>query len=398
MFGSERTARLTLLVVLALGLSLALPSAALAASHGMRVGSVYVMSNETANTVIQFQRDAKGRLWDGGTFMTGGAGTGAGLGSQGALVRSHDGKWLFAVNAGSDELSVFSIGERGHLRLVSRASTVGSMPVSVTVSGRLAYVLNGGGSGSIAGFRVSTKGHLTYIPGSAQPLSNLGVGAAPVAEQIGFKPWGDTLVVTEKSTNMIDVYGLTSGVAGPPVTFVSNVAAPYGFGFSKAGILVISEAGINALSSYAVVPTMLSVISPSVVDAGLAPCWVVVSPDGRYVYTSDAHSNDVSIYRLMPDGTLTVKTSPAVTVATPLDLDTAHNGRFLFVLSAGSHQVARFGVRAGGALAGLGSFGTLPASATGLVAWWVQPHEGGTRLALGSCRIAHHATHEGPGS
>jgi DNA-binding beta-propeller fold protein YncE len=175
-------------------------------------------------------------------------------------------------------------------------------------------------------------------------------------------------VVTEKSTNMIDVYGLVNGVASSPTVFTSNGAVPYGFAFSHSGVLIVSEAAIGALSSYRVMPTSLSVISPSVPDFQLAPCWVAVSPDGRFAYTADAHSNDISIFSVKPSGMLTLKKSAAVTASTPLDLGISHNGRFLYVLAAGSHSVDGFRIKAHGALKGLGSFGVLPASATGLAA------------------------------
>lgn len=389
--------RRRLLIVLALALSVlvvAVPAAAMAkgrgghrqshtatrgrgksgASHGRgakfaEVGTVYVMSNETSNAIEVFGRDARGRLSFDGSVLTGGMGTGAGLGSQGALALSADGKWLVAVNAGSNDFTVFAVRRGGGLKWVAQASSQGTMPVSVTMRDSWVYVLNDGGSGNIAGFRLDRHGVPTFLAGSSQPLSNLGVGAAPVAEQIGFKPYGGVVVVTEKSTNMIDVYGLASGIAGPPTVFTSNGAAPYGFAFSHSGVLIVSEAAIGALSSYAVLPTSLSVISGSVPDFQLAPCWVAVAPDGRFAYTSDAHSNDISIFGLRPDGTLWLRKSAAVTVSTPLDLGMPHNGRFLFVLAAGSHTVDGFGIRAHGALKGLGSFGVLPASASGLVTW-----------------------------
>lgn len=332
-------------------------------------GRVFVMTNETANSVAVFRRHADGSLIWQANVPTGGMGSGAGLGSQGALALSANGRWLFAVNAGSNQVSVFRVGPKG-LKLTDIESSMGTMPVSVSVDAGRVYVLNDGGSGNIAGFWVSPFGKLMPIPGSVQPLSNGGIGSAPVAEQIGIKPLGNVVIVTEKSTNMIDVYTLAGGAAGPPTVFASNGAGPYGFGFTRQGTLIVSEAAANALSSYTVMPSSLTVISASVPDGHLAPCWVDVSPNSKFAYTSDAHSNDISIYSVGAGGTLTVSTAGAVTVATPLDLDTSHNGRFLYVLSAGSHMVAGYRVGClGGSLTGIGSFGTLPPSATGLVAW-----------------------------
>lgn len=337
--------------------------------RGPAVGAVFVESNEASNAILAFRRSKDGALQAAGSFLTGGAGTGTGLGSQGAIAISENGKWLVAVNAGSDSISVFAVKKRGQLVLTDMQSSMGTMPVSVSVSGKLVYVLNDGGSGNIAGFTLGKDGKLTPIAGSVQPLSNLGVGPAPVAHQIGIKPGAKVVVVTEQSTNLLDLYALTNWVAGPPTSVPSVGAGPFGFAFSRLGKLVVSNAADNSLSSYRVSTSTVNVISASIPDSGTAPCWVTISPNGHRVYVSDAHSNDLSIYKLASNGTLTLFRSPAATVATPLDLDTTHEGRFLYVLAAGTHTIDGFRIRQHGLLKPLGSLVTIPASATGLIAW-----------------------------
>ncbi|MDQ6868741.1 MAG: lactonase family protein [Pseudomonadota bacterium] len=131
-----------------------------------------------------------------GSVSAGGKSTGAGLGNQGALALSEDGQWLFAVDAGSNEISTFAISDIG-LVLVARASSGGTLPISVTTHGNRLYVLNAGGSGNVNGFTVQSDGYLKAIPGSTRPLSTSGSSPA----QIGVDKDGDTLVVTEKATN-----------------------------------------------------------------------------------------------------------------------------------------------------------------------------------------------------
>lgn len=76
--------------------------------HGAR--ALFTMDNATAgNHVLAYGRAADGTLSFLGEFTTGGLGTGAGLGNQGALILSRSGGWLFACNAGSDEISVFKL-------------------------------------------------------------------------------------------------------------------------------------------------------------------------------------------------------------------------------------------------------------------------------------------------
>src|SRR5438046_6156120 len=109
---------------------------ALAASAGARsagnAGAVYTLTNSPfGNAVAAFDRAADGTLTPAGTYATGGAGTGAGLGSQGAVVPSNDGRQLFAVNAASNSISLFAVGPNG-LSLQDVAASGGSRPISIT--------------------------------------------------------------------------------------------------------------------------------------------------------------------------------------------------------------------------------------------------------------------------
>jgi len=123
--------------------------------------AVYTLTNQAAgNAVAVFTRAADGTLTPAGSYATGGTGTGAGLGSQGAVTLSRDGRLLFAVNAGSNDVSVSSVGAGG-LSLLSRTPTGGTLPTSVTVYGSVVYVLNAGGDGNITGFSLDAGGGLT---------------------------------------------------------------------------------------------------------------------------------------------------------------------------------------------------------------------------------------------
>src|SRR4051812_418175 len=203
--------------------------------------AVFTLSNATAgNRVLVFSRDGSGRLSESGSYPTGGFGTGAGLGNQGAVVLTEHDKWLLAINAGSNEVSVFEV-QRDDLVLTDIVSSGGETPISLTVDKNLVYVLNAGGSaaGNITGFFLTNKGRLTAIPGSTRPLSGTGVGPA----QISFSPAGDTLVVTEKGTNLIDAYQVgDNGVAGAPTFLSSPGQTPFGFAFTPNGKAIVSEA------------------------------------------------------------------------------------------------------------------------------------------------------------
>jgi 6-phosphogluconolactonase (cycloisomerase 2 family) len=292
-----------------------------------------------------------------------------GLGSQGAVIVSGNRQWLFAVNAGSDDISVFRI-EPGGLTLTDRVASGGDFPVSLTFSGGLLYVLNGGGAGNITGFRLDPSGTLTPLAGSTRPLS----GAETTAPaQISFTEEGRVLVVTEKATNKIDTYLVgPDGLAGGPTVQNSQGETPFGFGIIRPGVVIVSEAfggapGAGTMSSYGQSGGSLSLISGSVPDFQAAPCWVAITPSRRFAYTTNTGSNSISSYRVAADGRLELLRSVAgQTGEGSAPTDMAITGRFLFALNQAGGEVDVFGVRGDGRLVYRSSVGGLPPFAVGL--------------------------------
>src|SRR5437667_6092990 len=220
------------------------------------VGSVYIMSNSASgNQVIAYARGADGSLTWKANYATNGLGITSLAGSnQGGLVLSEDGQWLIVVNAGSNDISVFSVNHKG-LTLTDTTSSQGTMPISVTVHGSVVYVLNSGGAestGNIAGFALS-DGQLSEISGSVQPLRGV---TAPA--DISFNPTGTVLVVTEKSTGKIDTFLVNDhGGASAPNLLASIGGTPCECHFPTVGTLVVSEAAggpsrTSAVSSYSI--------------------------------------------------------------------------------------------------------------------------------------------------
>ena len=108
-----------------------------------------------------------------------------GLGSQGALVLSGDGRFVFVVNAGSHTVTTFALGGRS-LEFVSSVDAGGPHPISVTERDGIVVVLNDGGAGNVAAFR-NLDGQLQAIAGARRPLSAAG-GTAPA--QVSFSSDG----------------------------------------------------------------------------------------------------------------------------------------------------------------------------------------------------------------
>ncbi len=367
--------RILLAVVFILPLILASASPAQAKGNFYPAGAVYTITNSAdGNELVVYQRSITGSLHFQGSYSTGGLGTGAGLGSQGAVILNHNNRLLFAVNAGSNQISTFAV--LGHtLKLIDVVDSGGEMPISLTVQNGLLYVLNAGGSGNITGFRIRWNGSLTPVQNSTQPLSNGGVGNAPGPAQISFSPNGRLLVVTEKGTNLIDVYQVNHGVPSAPVTHPSAGETPFGFAFDRLGHLVVSEAfggaaDVSALSSYKVWGDEFDVISPSVGTTQTAACWVVISRFGRYAYTTNTGSGSISSYEIEKDGSLTLLDAQAGLTgdgSKPIDMALSDNGRFMYALGGASHTVSVFFVRFNGSLVPLGDV-EVPEGSVGLAA------------------------------
>jgi 6-phosphogluconolactonase (cycloisomerase 2 family) len=370
----KKTMKLKLSVTL-LGTVIALGSV----SRYAVAGAVYTMSNSsTANAVLLFNRSSDGQLSPAGIFPTGGRGSGGGLGNQGGLAIDDEKGLLFAVNAGSNSISVFRITEDG-LQLENVAGSNGIRPISVTVNHKILYVLNNGaavgGSDSIAGFKIGKNGELSSII-SEISLSAPSVGPA----QIGFNADGDVLMVTEKNTNKIDLFSVDNvGVASGPQVVASAGNTPFGFAFGKRDQVFVSDAfggaaNAGAVSSYKVTGEQgLETIVPVANDKQSAPCWVVVTNDGRFTYTTNTGSGTISGYRIGFDGSLRLLNEDGETAetgkgSTPIDAALTNNSRFLYVLTPGSQSIQGFDIASDGALSPITQASGIPSSANGLVA------------------------------
>ncbi|MEP7171085.1 MAG: beta-propeller fold lactonase family protein [Bacteroidota bacterium] len=139
-------------------------------------GFVYTESNDAAqNSILSYKQHADGHLSLESTTNSGGAGNGAGLGSQGAVIIDGQHQWLFAVNAGDNSVSSFEMHNNGSLTLAHTAPSGGTTPISLTAYHNLLYVVNSG-SDNIKGFQIGAGGSFTDIAGSVQSLSATGSG------------------------------------------------------------------------------------------------------------------------------------------------------------------------------------------------------------------------------
>ena len=359
---------------------LAIPAAASASAQTSPVvGHVYVNDNTAGtNTIGAFDRHANGTLSPepGSPFSAGGAGTGAGLASQGALQISPDGRFLIAVDAGSNQVSVLRVTPGGSLRLVRGGvvSSGGALPVSVAIHGDLVYVANSGPGGSnYTGFWLARAGRLDPVAGSAVPL--------PAGSQPGdvlFNGTGTELAGTLVGTSMIDSFTVRRDgrlTAAPGSPFAAQGLGPFGSEFrpTNPDQLFVSNAHNTAADSGTVSAfrvagngALAPIGSSPFPDGQMAPCWVEISHSGRFLFTVNTASGTISRYFIHASGALTLLGSTPVRASGvgAVDARLSPDGRFLYVDESKAGAVGVFAVH-GGRLAEVASSPVpLPAGAT----------------------------------
>jgi 3-carboxymuconate cyclase len=307
-------------------LAVATTTAAQAAPVSDVVGHLYIDDNTAAvNMVSAFDRHADGSLTPepGSPFPVGGSGTGTGIGSQGALQLSSDGKYLLTADAGSNQVSVLRIEHDGGLRPVGDPVASGGLePVSIAVHGRLVYVANAGAPGSnYTGFTLNPGGHLRPLAGSTVPLAD---GSTP--GDVLFNGDGTKLIGTQVGTSLIDSFvvgsdGLLTAAPGSP--FTAQGPGPFGSEFRPTNPtqLFVSNAhgpaGAGTVSAFhdRTDGTLTSIGASPFPDLQTAPCWVEISHDGRFLFTVNTGSNNISSYTIGADGSLSLDGTAAISTA-----------------------------------------------------------------------------------
>ena len=344
------------------------------------VGHVYVNDNTVGtNTIGAFDRHADGRLTPhaGSPFAAGGAGTGAGLASQGALQISPDGRFLLAVDAGSNQVSVLRIKPNGSVRLVPGGitSSGGVLPVSVAIHGNLVYVANAGNGGSnYTGFVLRPSGRLAPVAGSTVALPD---GSQP--GDVLFSGDGTKLAGTRVGTSLIDSFTVGSGgrlSAAPGSPFPAQGLGPFGSEFRPTNPhqLFVSNAhnvgaGSGTVSAFrdSANGTLSSIGSSPFPDLQTAPCWVEITHDGHFLFTVNTGSGTISRYAIARGGALTLLGSTPVGATGgvgAVDARLSPGGRTLYVNESKIGAIGAFAVN-GGNLTELSSSPTsLPAGAT----------------------------------
>ena len=369
-------------------LALVLPSTASASKKSNLRESVYVMNNSpNGNRIQTFRKRANGTLKLIASRPTGGLGAGDNaeadpLGGQDSIITSDDGRFLYAVNAGSDNISVFFLPRSGRPILLQVVSSQGDFPVSLTSDGEFLYALNAGSDGSITGYEIQGFGILSPIAGSTRTLGTgqIGIPAGPARNiapgDIAFDRLQRRLLIpfgTSAELGEGQLLAFSVDDAGVPsqdmTTTISPGRVPFSVDFTRNGFALVAEAfgeapisdgGSVSSLDFGLANDLSAVNTVNVMQA--ATCWVRAGNVSDLVFSSNTNGGSLSSMRASRTGELSLLDSAAASgIGAPVDFDLSDDDEFLYVTTSTEGGVRGFRVNPGsGQLTDIGLFEGLP--------------------------------------
>jgi 6-phosphogluconolactonase len=352
--------------------------ATLTKAVGGVAGGVYTSTNAVAgNAIVAYARMKDGSLSSVGSFATQGTGIGGAVDpliSQYAVILDAKHKYLYTVNAGSNDITVFRVNADASLAFEQRIGSGGVRPVSLALGGGNLYVVNAGDA-TVATFSVAHDGMLAAVEDGVKSFAAGSIGPTAIRVASGSR----ALIIANGAANTIHVIPLDQwGRPGDAIDVASSGVNPFGFDINPSGAMVISEAGSGSVSSYKLRGlSSLDLVTSTLSTGGAAPCWVRMTPDGRFAYTTNAGSSTLSGFAVKGSGEITALsadgstgTLPAGSI--PLDLDITTDGLFLYTLNAGTGAVGSFMIGQNGLLTAMpvtGGAVVARGGAQGLAAW-----------------------------
>jgi len=350
--------------------------------------AVYTMTGDVPNNLLIFSGNpADGTLTYDSEVSTGGDGdSSTGLQSQHSVIVHNNN--IFCVNAGSDTVSMFSIGSSPTaVTLVTTAATGGNWPNSLTAYGNNLCVINAGEANSIRCFTITSSGLTTlfdfplYYNLTTPPVSHVGPA------QLSFLPDGTALVMSIKGINppvQLFPFSVTLGIS-PAVNASNHGMVSFGFDFMPDRTIILTDAAPTGAGGgvIAITPSLTSLTFDDtyfLIPGQNAACWAIISPISSNIYVTNAGSGSISVlsyssyYMTFTSLNTTTFSFGGLTDTTIVNVNGAE---YLYVLS-GSHQTvsamalvknaattfqtATFGVTAGHAI-GLASYVVPPTPA-----------------------------------
>jgi 6-phosphogluconolactonase (cycloisomerase 2 family) len=285
------------------------------------------------------------------------------------LTLSQDHSLLFAVNAGSGTVSVFSV-HKAELTFLNKTASEGVQPSAVAENGGLVYVLSSGGPGSVVGFHLDFGGQLKEIKNSTQFLTGTTSGGA----SLSFSPDGQFLLVSERVANNLDAFHVEAdGTLSPIIVNANPAPGTFTVNYAPNNFAIVSETGAaggndaSAISSYKVNANgTLTAVTQSLPTLANGNCWNAITPDGTKVYVSNSGSDNISGFNIGKNGKLTpigntlVGSNPSG--SHNVDITITANGKYLYTINSQSGNIGVFAINEDGTLINLGQAGSLPKS------------------------------------
>ena len=333
----------------------------------------------TGNHVLSYSRASDGTISFDGSYATGGFGATA-VGASADPIASQDGLTLInnnselvATNSGSDTVTVFAV-DGTRLIWLQQVGSQGEFPVSVASHGDLVSVVNAGGVGSLAQFRLFGD----FLVSQGVQVRSLGLGLTNTnppdfhhgVGEVAYTPNGQHLIIATKlSTNSFDVFsvGFNGALGATPVVTHSNFALPFAFTFDSAGRVVSAEASNSSVNTYTVNANGSLTSLGTVSDGFLALCWI--SGANGYFYGSNSGSGNVSSFDENGAGAPQLVNATAATAhAGDIDSVVSPDGQTLYVESGVAGTVDAYSIGAGGSLTQLETIFNIPVASEGIAA------------------------------
>jgi 6-phosphogluconolactonase (cycloisomerase 2 family) len=188
--------------------------------------------------------------------------------------------------------------------------------------------------------------------------------------QVGFSDDGDTILVTERATNLIATFPVDGDELGAPTFTPSAGPTPFGFAVGARNTLLVSEAGAGGgASTYRLGRNGLNAVSSAIMTGQRAACWALLTPDSRFGYVSNAGTGTITGFAIARNGSATQLDADGVSASTggnPTDMAMSHDGRHLYARVANLSSIAVFRIGRDGSLTALPSLTGTPAGGFGL--------------------------------
>jgi len=340
-----------------------------APAAGTASNQLYTQTNEQVNAIVHMSRGSDGSLTIVNRVYTGGSGSDGvkygdstntpvadSLTSNHSVIISPDKTTLFAVNAGDNSVSVFSIDASGNLTLKATSATGGLYPTSLAYHDGTLYVSFQGGLQNLQAYHVGNDGSLRVTGAWELPLNGSNKN---LPTELTLSPDNSQLIaITGPGSNQIVSYPVNSdGSLGSPIANTTGVTSPFAGIFTPGGAFLATDITDKALAAFSVSSGSLSAIGSPVVSGITAPCWLAITPSGKYAYVGNGQG-PISSYSVASNGALTLLNATATTDATLKvsgDSWVSPDGKYLYTAYFANDEVIAYQIASDGSLSTVGS-------------------------------------------